>query len=376
MDSRVEILKELCFLFLKLGTTSFGGPAAHIAMMEEEVVRKKKWLSHQQFLDLVSATHLIPGPNSTELAIHIGHLRSGWLGLIIAGISFIVPATLIVLACAWFYTRYGQIPQVASVFYTIKPVIIAIVLQALWSLGRSVIKTKIDAAVVFLVLLLAFSFNELTLLIGAGIFVASIKTYQNSSLNESGAWVLTLGTLGTSSATIPISTGGIFLTFLKIGSILYGSGYVLLAFLRANFVERLKWLTETQLLDAVAIGQITPGPVFTTATFIGYLLNGVSGAMAATAGIFLPAFIFVSISGLIVPYIRRCKIAGFFLDGLNLGSMGLMAFVSIQLGSSALSGLWTITIFLVALVLVVRYRMNSAMLILAAACLGLAKSIL
>jgi chromate transporter len=373
-DSKAHKLTEICLLFLKLGTTSFGGPAVHIAMMEEEVVRKRKWLTHQRFLDLVSMTNLIPGPNSTELAIHIGHLRAGWLGLIVAGISFIVPAMVIVLGCAWFYVRFGQVPQVASIFYGIKPVVIAIVLQALWSLGTSIIKSRTDTMVVVVATALSFvGINELAVLLGAGSTVALFKGKTFKTVNEAGTGILGMTAVGGISTAIAVSNSSLFLTFLKIGSVLYGSGYVLLAFLRADFVERLNWLSEPQLLDAVAIGQITPGPVFTTATFIGYLLNGSSGALVATAGIFLPAFIFVGLSSFIVPHIRKSKTAGSFLDGLNLASFSLMAMVSFQLGSSALVDTWTILMSATALFLLVRYRINSLALILAGASIGFVK---
>lgn len=378
MDNKVQRLKELFWLFIKLGSTSFGGPAVHIAMMEEEVVRKRKWISHQQFLDLISAANLIPGPNSTEIAIHIGHLRAGKAGLIVAGLSFIVPATIIVLACAWFYTQFGQIPQVASAFYGIKPVVIAVVLQALWALGKSIIKTGIDAIVLITAVIISLAgINELSVLFGVGTLVALIKGRNSTTVREAGTGVIGVSTLGIVSAGgKAISNGGIFLTFLKIGSVLYGSGYVLLAFLRADFVERLKWLSETQLLDAVAVGQITPGPVFTTATFIGYLLNGYSGAFVATAGIFLPAFIFVGLSSVMIPHIRKWKNAGDFLDGLNLASLALMTVVSIQLGKSALIDPWSITIATVATILLVRFRLNSVVLIGAGAAVGLLKGFL
>ena len=367
--SRQTKLGELACLFLKLGTIAFGGPAAHIAMMEEEVVRRRKWLGREEFLDLLGATNLIPGPNSTELAIHIGYKRRGWAGLVIAGVSFILPASLIVTAIAWFYVRYGKLPEVGSVLYGLKPVIIAIVLQALWGLAKTAVKTKLLAIIGVVVLVLSFlHYNELVLLFAAGLFAMAAHLVKYRSTAQS---LLPLGFLLQSSAPAAFSLSALFLFFLKVGSVLFGSGYVLLAFLRGDLVERYGWLTNDQLLDAIAVGQITPGPVFTTATFIGYVLAGGYGATVATVGIFLPAFVFVALSGWLVPRLRRSKTMGAFLDGINIGSLALMMFVTFELGRSALIDWLTVLLCLVSFVLLIRFKVNSAWLILGGALVGL-----
>lgn len=373
-------LRELALLFLRLGTTAFGGPAAHIAMMEDEVVRRRKWLTREEFLDLLGAANLIPGPNSTELAIHIGHRRAGWSGLVVAGTCFILPAFLIVSAIGWVYTRFGQLPRVGHVLYGVKPVIIAVVLQAIWGLMRGAAKTKLLAAVGVACVALGFlGVNELLLLVLAGGVVTLWRLVARR--NEGGGTAppsvkallpgLPLGGVVAATAAPGFSLGGLFLFFVKVGSILYGSGYVLLAFLRADLVERWGWLTEAQLLDAVAVGQVTPGPVFTTATFIGYVLGGPSGAMVATVGIFLPAFFFVAVSGPLVPRMRRSWVAGAFLDGVNVASLALMATVTWQLGRAALVDVWTVGLALLSAVLLIRYRVNSAWLVLGGAVVGL-----
>ena len=366
--SRQTKLGELACLFLKLGTIAFGGPAAHIAMMEEEVVRRRKWLGREEFLDLLGATNLIPGPNSTELAIHIGYKRRGWAGLVIAGVSFILPASLIVTAIAWFYVRYGKLPEVGSVLYGLKPVIIAIVLQALWGLAKTAVKTKLLAIIGVVVLVLSFlHYNELVLLFAAGLFAMAAHLVKYRTTAQS---LLPLGFLLQSSAPAAFSLSALFLFFLKVGSVLFGSGYVLLAFLRGDLVERYGWLTNDQLLDAIAVGQITPGPVFTTATFIGYVLAGGYGATVATVGIFLPAFVFVALSGWLVPRLRRSKTMGAFLDGINIGSLALMMFVTFELGRSALIDWLTVLLSAVSFVLLIRFKVNSAWLILGGALVG------
>lgn len=350
-------LRELADLFLKLGTIAFGGPAAHIAMMEDEVVRRRSWLSREEFLDLLGATNLIPGPNSTEMAIHIGARRAGFAGLLVAGACFILPAMCIVMACAWAYVKFGKLPQVAGILYGVKPVIIAVVLQALWGLGKAAIKsTHLGLITVAAVAAVSFGVNELLVLLCAGVVMILTAT---------------LGRNGTTLLAAPL--GSLFLIFLKIGSVLYGSGYVLLAFLRSDFVERLGWLTEAQLLDAVAVGQVTPGPVFTTATFIGYILGGPLAAIVATIGIFLPAFFFVAISGPLIPNIRQSRIAGAFLDGVNAASLALMIVVTWQLARAAVVDVVTITLAVAAGVALIRYKINSAWLVAAGAVVGLAK---
>lgn len=364
-------LKELALLFLKLGTIAFGGPAAHIAMMEEEVVRKRRWLSREEFLDLLGATNLIPGPNSTEMAIHIGARRAGFAGLLVAGASFILPAMGIVMVCAWAYVRFGTLPQAEGILYGVKPVIIAVVLQALWGLGKSAIKSKtLGLITAASVAASALGVNEIILLLAAGLLAVSAER----SL-RGGRVFGSLPFLAGAAPAMPATQGivGLFLSFLKIGSVLYGSGYVLLAFLRSEFVEHGGWLSEAQLLDAVAVGQITPGPVFTTATFIGYLRYGVSGALAATMGIFLPAFIFVAISGPLIPKIRRSPTASAFLDGVNAASLALMIVVTAQLASAALFDPLTILLAIGAGITLVRWRVNSAWLVAAGALAGVAR---
>ena len=376
-------LKELALLFLKLGTVAFGGPAAHVAMMEDEVVLRRRWLSHEDFLDLFAATNLIPGPNSTEMAIHIGHKRAGWPGLLVAGICFILPAACIVLALAWVYVRFGKLPEAAGILYGVKPVVIAVVLQALWGLGRTAVKTKFLAVTGIVVVAASFfGINELLLLFVAGAAVCiercGVARFTSSKTTPAFFLGVTSAFNGASAASGAAAFGlwPLFLFFLKVGAVLFGSGYVLLAFLRADLVERWHWLTEAQLLDAVAIGQITPGPVFTTATFIGYVLAGPKGGVLATIGIFLPAFIFVAISGPLVPRMRRSPIIGAFLDGVVIASLGLMAVVTWQLLYTALVDWITLLLAAVSAVLLFRYKTNSAWLVLGGALVGLTFTLL
>jgi chromate transporter len=370
-------LGELALLFLKLGTTAFGGPTAHIAMMEDEVVRRRGWLTHPQFLDLLGATNLIPGPNSTEMAIHIGWARARWAGLLVAGTCFIAPAALIVLALARVYVRLGSRPEAVGLLSGVKPVIIPVVVQALWRLGRHSLKSRaLILLTVLAVILDASGIDELFVLFGSGLVVATPRWVRSPRRSMPAPLVIPPialaapvgGMAGTMAA--PFGLLPLFLFFLKVGSVLFGSGYVLLAFLRSDLVVRWGWLTDAQLLDAVAIGQVTPGPVFTTATFIGYMLGGLSGAALATLGIFLPAFVFVALSGPLVPRIRRSAIAGAFLDGVNAASLALMAVVTWELGRTAIVDLKTAGLAVAGGVLLVRYRLNSAWLILAAAALG------
>jgi chromate transporter len=368
-------LAEIALLFLRLGTTAFGGPAAHIALMEEEVVRRRAWLSREELLDLIGAANLIPGPNSTELAIHIGHRRAGWLGLVVAGACFILPAAAITLACAWLYARYGAKPQVDALFYGAKPVIVAVVLQALVGLGRAALKSvPLGIIAAACAIGSALGAPELALLLGAGAIAAAARPRKPAEKEEKAS-ALALPLLKAVAAPVaaaPFGLAPLFLIFLKIGSVLFGSGYVLLAFLRADLVERHHWLTEAQLLDAVAIGQITPGPVFTTATFLGYLLGGVPGAALATLGIFLPAFVFVAISGPLVPRLRRSPIAGAFLDGVNAASLALMAVVTAQLGRAAIVDLPTAALGVAGAIALLRYRVGSVWVMAAGAVIGAA----
>ena len=376
-------LKQLAWIFFKLGSIAFGGPAAHIAMMEDEVVRRRRWLTHAEFLDLLGATNLIPGPNSTEMAIHIGHKRAGWPGLIVAGSCFILPAACIVFALAWVYVRFGTLPQAEGVLYAVKPVVIAIVFQALWNLGRAATKTKFLAAIGASVAAANFlGIHELLLLVVAGVAVCLERFGVKNFVRGSGPMLfggIAPALSGPSAATTGAAAFGLwpmFLFFLKVGAVLFGSGYVLLAFLRADLVERWHWLTEAQLLDAVAVGQVTPGPVFTTATFIGYILGGPKGGIVATIGIFLPAFIFVAISGPLVPRMRRSPLAGAFLDGVVVASLGLMAVVTWQLLRAALVDWVTVLLAVVSTVLLFRYKLNSAWLVLGGATIGLAMVLL
>jgi chromate transporter len=376
-------VRELAALFLKLGVLGFGGPAAHIAMMRDEVVSRRRWMSDQEFLDLVGATNLIPGPNSTEMAIHVGYRRGGWPGLIVAGVSFIGPAMLIVLALAWAYVRYRTTPEAVSLLYGIKPVIIAVVLQALWGLGRAAVKSWLLAAVGAIALVLFFvGVNEIVLLLGAGVFMMLLVNARRaattgvvlflSASQVAPRLAIAAQAVPAITTALPFSLGRMFLIFLKIGAVLYGSGYVLLAFLRADLVERLGWLTDQQLLDAIAIGQFTPGPVFTTATFIGYVLGGVPAALAGTVGIFLPAFIFVAASHPFVPRLRRSAWAGALLDGVNVGSLALMAGVTWQLARTAIVDPLTASLAAASAVLLIGFRVNSTWLVLCGGLVGLA----
>jgi chromate transporter len=363
-------LAEVAALFLRLGFTAFGGPAAHIAIMHDEVVTRRKWLTDEQFLDLLGATNLIPGPNSTEMAIHIGYVRAGVMGLIVGGLCFIAPAMLIVLALAWLYVEFGTAPQLQWLLYGIKPVVIAVIAQALWTLGSKALKNFPLVLIGISAFALYFlGINEIALLFAGGLVFMFFANYQRlSTLNI--ATILPFSSLVLTQVSVPFSLPVLFLTFLKIGSVLYGSGYVLLAFLRADFVLRLGWLTDQQLLDAIAIGQVTPGPVFTAATFIGYILGGTSGAMLATLGIFLPSFIFVAISNPLIPRIRNSTWMSSLLDGVNASSLGLMAAVTIQLAASSLTDFYTILMAITSLILLLRYKLNSTWLIAGGALIG------
>jgi chromate transporter len=350
-------------------------------MMEDEVVRRRAWVTRPEFLDLLGATNLIPGPNSTEMAIHLGYRRAGWRGLILAGSCFILPAFLIVLGCAWAYVRWGALPVATGLLYAVKPVIIAIVAQAVVRLARTAIHGRATAAVAVVALVWSIAgVDELIVLFGAGAVLGALAWGRASpSLPGPGpgstpAGGLALAGLSASLAASPIPFGlaPLFLFFLKVGSVLFGSGYVLVAFLRGTLVQQWGWLTEGQLLDAIAVGQVTPGPVFTTATFIGYALGGLPGAVLATAGIFIPAFVFVALSGPLVPRLRRSPVAAAFLDGVNAASMALMAVVTVSLGRAAIVDAWTAVLVLLSLALLVTGRLNSAWLILAAGLLGAA----
>jgi chromate transporter len=389
-------LLELAVVFSKLGITAFGGPAAHIAMIDDEVVKRRQWMEREQLLDLLGITNLIPGPNSTELAIHIGLERAGWMGLLVAGTCFILPAMFIVWALAAIYVQYQTIPQVDWLLYGVKPVIIAIILQALWKLGKSAIKNgqTLGAGIVVIVLF-ALGVNEILLLLLTGLVIMLISRWQvtqnnrddnsNASLflpvssliaSLSSSWTPSGWLIATAPMTLAVTAESptwlaIFLFFLKIGAVLYGSGYVLLAFLQQELVDRLHWLTSQQLLDAVAIGQVTPGPVFTTATFVGYLLAGHAGAIAATIGIFLPAFVLVAVVRPWVTNLRRSPQVSGFLDGVNVASLGLMAVVTWQLGRTAIVDWLSALMAIASCIAVFRYKINSAWLVIAGGLIGI-----
>ena len=378
-------LAEVATLFLKLGFIAFGGPAAHIAMMRDEVVRRRKWLTDQQFLDLLGASNLIPGPSSTELAIYLGYTRAGPFGLLLAGVLFILPAMLIVMGFAWAYVEFGSTPPVTALLYGIKPVIIAIIVQAIYGLLRAAVKTWfLGIGVVVAIGLYLIGLNPLVPLFGSAIGVMLVEnrdrllTRGGPHLHSRAPSLLpTLLQAAPLAATVVgFSLLTLFLTFLKIGAILYGSGYVLLAFLRDNFVYRLGWLTDQQILDAVAVGQFTPGPVFTTATFIGYILDGVQGAIVATVGIFLPAFLFVAIVYPLVPRLRASRWTSAFLDGANAAAIGLMAAVAWQLGTSSIVDALTAALALLAALLLIRFKVNSAWLVAGGGLVGLGSRLL
>jgi chromate transporter len=370
-------LADLAGLFLKLGTIGFGGPAAHIAMQRDEVVRQRGWLTEQEFLDLLGATNFIPGPNSTEMAMHIGYRRAGWRGLLVAGVCFIAPAALIVLALAWLYVRYGTTPTASSILYGVKPVVVAIIAVAIYQLARTAIKGPLFVAVGLAVFALALAgVNELALLAAGALLVAVVA---NRARLRGPRRTLAVLPLALSAPTLfaQADTAGqvelprLFWVFLKFGCVVFGSGYVLLAFLRGDLVDRLHWLTDQQLADAIAVGQITPGPVFTTATFIGYLLAGLPGAGLATIGIFLPSFVLVAAVNPLVARVRRSIWAGSLLDGVNIAAVGLMAAVTLALGRAALVDPLTVALAVGALVVLLRWKLNSAWLIAAGAAVGL-----
>jgi chromate transporter len=378
MDDRRGRLLELARLFTRMGLTSFGGPAAAIAIFRDEVVTRRQWLTDSEFLDLLGATNLIPGPNSTEMTMHIGHVRAGMPGLIVAGACFILPAALMVTALAALYVAYGDLPAVGWLLYGIKPVIIAIMIQAIVGLLRKAARTAFLAAIGVLAFALYFAgADELALMFGLALGVMLIQNGRRL-LRERGApaalgllaMPLSLPALAQTVEAVPATLTTLFLTMLKIGAVLYGSGYVLLAFLRGDFVESLGWLTNQQLLDAVAVGQFTPGPLFTTAAFVGYIVLGVPGAVVATVGIFLPSFVFVAISSPLIPKMRRSLWFGALLDGLNVASLALMAAVTIELGRDALVDVYTVVLAIAAAVLLLRFKVNSTWLVIGGALAG------
>jgi chromate transporter len=382
-------MKELAALFLKLGLTAFGGPAAHIAMMEDEVVRRRGWLTRDRFLDYLGATNLIPGPNSTELAMHIGRVRAGWRGLVLAGVCFIVPAALIVGVIAWAYVRFGALPQATRLLHGVKPVVIAVLAQAIVSLGRTAVRSGMLAILGATVAAGALAgVSEVPLILSAGLIALAVGRRASPQSAASPPVVVEAATdsheahgadprlmivAAPAAAAVAVTPGlgAIFLIFLKTGAVLFGSGYVLVAFLRTDLVERLHWLTEPQLLDAIAIGQVTPGPVLTTATFIGYVLAGPAGAAVATVGIFLPAFILVQASAHLLDRLRGSPRARRFLDGVNVASLAVMLIAALRLTTATLVDLTAVVLTVVSLVLLLRWRVNSAFLVIGGGLVGL-----
>lgn len=358
-------LVEIGKLFGKLGLVAFGGPAAHIGMMEEEVVNKRQWMDRQHFLDMVGATNLIPGPNSTEMAMHCGYHRGGVAGLFIAGITFILPATILTVLLAVIYSTYGKVPAIEPFFYGIQAAVLCIILNAVFKLGSKAIKDNSHLVMAFFVVGFSiFGTSEIIAILGAGVVGLIFTALQRQESSKEGRKLLPLFIPAiASSGAGAITSVGLFWTFLKIGAILFGSGYVLIAYLDAELVERLNWLTKTELLDAVAIGQFTPGPVLSTASFIGYYLHGYKGALMATAGIFLPSFLFVWLLNPLIPKIRASKLAGAFLDAVNVGAVGVMLAVVLQLGTEILTDWKTITVALLTAFIYFGLKKKNAVLI-------------
>ncbi|MEH2053106.1 chromate efflux transporter [Nostoc sp.] len=400
-NSAPSRLVELANLFFKLGVIGFGGPVAHIAMIEDEVVKRRQWLTREHFLDLLGATNLIPGPNSTEMAIHIGYIYAGWLGLIVSGVCFVLPAVLITGGFAWVYVAYGTLPQVAPLLYGIKPAVLAIIINALWGLAKKAVKTRqllvIALAVALLTLLLKLN-EVVALLIGgllgmiwlhsgdqndkpgdkANFLIASLST--GATLKASAAIA---ALVATASTTTNVSLWQLGWFFLKVGSVLFGGGYLLVAFLQGGLVQEYGWLTQQQLLDAIAIGQFTPGPVLSTATFIGYVIAGIPGAIVATIGIFLPSFVFVAALNPLIPRLRASSWTRAFLDAVNVSAVALMVVTTLQLGAATLTlpqapfvDFLALAIAIVSAILAIRFRINAAWLVFGSAFIGWGASLL
>ena len=388
-------MRDIAVLFLRLGATAFGGPAAHISMMEHEVVTRRGWMTRGEFLDLLGATNLAPGPTSTKMALFIGYARGGWPGFLLAGLGFVLPSTLLVTAFAWAYVRFGSLPAFPHFFAGIKPVVLALIAQALVGLGRAAVKNRFLLVLGLAALVAAFFVHEIVLLLVAGCVSAGVMALEDFLRKGKGEDALERQAAApgndsphpkppskkTLSLSLPLllltsassfSLTSLFLFFLKTGAILFGSGYVLLAFLKADLVERWHWLTSAQLLDAVAVGQFTPGPLSSTATFIGYVLGGLPGAAVATLGIFLPAFAFAALMGPFVPRLRRSRPLGAFLDGVNVAALALMGSVTLQFARPALTNGPTVTLFLVGVAILATIRINAAWLVLAGGLLGVA----
>jgi chromate transporter len=376
-------LREVASFFLKLGFLAYGGAAGHVAMMRRELVDRRKWISEQDFLDLFGIMNLIPGPSSTETVIALGYWRAGWPALILAGVLFILPAMLMILALSWAYVRYGTLPAAQWILYGINPMVIAIIADALLSLGRTALKTWWLTLMAVASLALYFAGVSIVAIIAVTAVLAAIAGYSKTKgrqkalsifpLSAGGPRItLTKVTLTTFASAIPFSMTRLFLTFLKIGAVAYGSGYVLLAFLHADFVAHLHWLTEKQLLDAIAAGMVTPGPAFASATFVGYLTGGLQGALLATLGMFLPSFVFIAIVFPLIPKLKKAPGARIFLDAINAVTVGLMAAVSWQLARGAILDAFTAVEAIVGLLILRRFQINSAWLILGGLLAGFA----
>ena len=369
-EERRGRLSEVAKEFLRLGFIAYGGPAAHVAMMEEQFVRRRGWLTRERFLDLVGAVNLLPGPSSTELAIYLGEIRAGLAGLIIAGACFILPAAFLVTALAWAYLRFGAVPQVAGLLFGIKPVVVALVAQAVWNLGKTALRNAPLVALALIVVLLTMAgVPAIWLLIGAGLLWMTFREGKRLAGNRTTlvAWF----GFGSVSAGGSLAVLPVFFYFLKIGAVLVGSGYALLPVLRADLVVKLHWLSDSQLLDAVAVSQATPGPFFTVATLLGYLLAGWKGSTLATLGMFLPAFVYVGVTSGFLPKLRKSPLAGAFLDGVNAAAVALMAFVGYQFGRAALVNIPAVILAVLSTVLVFRYKVNSSWLVLGGAASGI-----
>ncbi|HTY81422.1 MAG TPA: chromate efflux transporter [Dehalococcoidales bacterium] len=375
-DQKSNYIKEVALLFLWIGATAFGGPAAYIAFMQRETVRKRHWVDDQTFLDMIGVTNLIPGPNATEMALYLGLKRAAWLGYFIAGALFILPGTIVTLFLAWIYVRYGSVPEVGWVLYGVKPVVIAVILQALWDLGRKGVKNVLSGAIGVAVIALYFlGINEIALLFGGAavalLFRAGKRLATRGATPLAAFPLLGLTWPAWQTGAAPFSKTALFITFLKIGAVIYGSGYVLFAFFNSEFVQRLGWLNHQQLLDAIAVGQITPGPVATSATFVGYLMGGWPSGLLATLAFFLPSLVFVAAISRFVPYVRKKWWSAAFLDGVNVAALGLMAAVTWTLGRAGIIDWFTIALAVVSLVLVFRFKVNSAFLVLGGGALGI-----
>ena len=367
-------LGEIVRLFLRLGLTAFGGPAAHLGLMQREAVERRGWMSREHFLDLVGACNLLPGPSSTQVAMALGYSRAGWIGLLAAGTCFIFPAAVATLALAWAYVRYGSLPQAQGLLYGAKPVMVAIIVQAVWNLGRMAFRRwplAVAGLACFLAALAGAPPFAVLLVCGALTLLAAWQRNRRGSALGLAWMPLGLGGATGSAAVGAAALSSLFLVFLKLGVVVFGSGYVLLAFLKSDLVDHLHWITNAQLLDAITAGQLTPGPVFATATFLGYLLHGWAGAAVATAAIFLPSFLMAGMVGALAGRIRKSVLAGAFLDGVNAAAVALMAAVALVLGRATLVDGWTCALGLASAFLLLRFRINSTWLICGGAGLGI-----